>query len=108
LAYFDALVKTCFEPPIAEAPSVNAHLVFFVAGLAAGKCALDDERGELLAIDFREDHVEIGKAAVRDPHFLTVENVVRAFFVQFGASERILRVRSCLWFRKAIRADQFG
>src|ERR1700735_5281802 len=91
---------TILEKDWRRRAAVNAHLVFFVAGLPAGKRALDDERGELLAIDFREDHVEIGKAAVRDPHLLTVENVVRAFFVQFGASERILSVRSCLWFQK--------
>ena len=52
--------------------AVQAHLVLFFAALHA-ECALDEERREMLAVDFREDHEQIGKAAVGDPHLLAVE-----------------------------------
>ena len=54
--------------------AVQAHLVLFLAGADAGKRALDDERGELLAVDLREDDEQVGEAAVGDPHLLAVEH----------------------------------
>ena len=56
--------------------ALDAHLLFFGAGADAGKAALDQKRRELLAVDFREDGEEIGRAAVGDPHLLAVEDVV--------------------------------
>ena len=44
--------------------AVQAHLVLFLAGADAGKRALDDERGELLAVDLGEDDEQVGEAAV--------------------------------------------
>ena len=43
--------------------------------LTPGKAALDDEGGELLAVDLREDDEDVGESAVRDPHLLAVERV---------------------------------
>src|SRR5208282_3929799 len=50
--------------------AMDAHLVLFIAGLAAGEILFNDESGELLAIHFRKDDEEVGKAAVGDPHLL--------------------------------------
>ena len=87
---------------------MNAHLVLFVAGLEAGESALDDKRREFFAIHFGKNNVDIGETAVSDPHFLAVEDVMRAFFVQFGARQGVLRVRSGLRLGKAVRADPFA
>jgi len=59
--------------------SVDAHLALFGAGLDAVEGALDEEGGELLPVDLGEDGVDVGPAAVRDPHLLAVEDVV--FFI---------------------------
>ena len=56
----------------------DAHLLFFGAGFDAGPRALHQERREFLAADLCEDRVEVRKAAVGDPHFLAVEDVVLA------------------------------
>ena len=56
--------------------------MFFRAGLTAF-LPLDNERGEFIAIDFREHHINVGEATVGDEHFLAVENVVRAVGAQF-------------------------
>ncbi len=40
--------------------------------------ALDDEGGELLAVDLREDGEEIGEPAVGDPRLLAVQHVMAA------------------------------
>ena len=85
--------------------AVNAHLVLFVPGLEARERALDDERREFLAVNLRKHDVHVGKSAVRNPHLLPVQNVVGSFSVQFRARQRILRVRSCLRFGKAVRTD---
>jgi len=84
---------------------VNAHLVLFVPGLEAGKTPLHDERREFLAVNLRKHNVNVGKSAVGNPHLLSVQNVVGSFGVQFRARQRILRVRSCLRFGKAVRAN---
>ena len=57
--------------------SVEAELVL-VAAADHAHAALDEERGELLAVDLREDGEQIGEAAVGDPHLLAVEQVVPA------------------------------
>src|SRR6266852_4716369 len=67
--------------------AMNAHFVLFIAGLAAGESALHNEGGEFLSIDLGEDHVEVGKATVGDPHFLAVQDVVGALLVQLGACQ---------------------
>ena len=54
--------------------AVQAHLVFLIARADAGERALDDEGGEVFSIHFREDDVDVGEAAVGDPHLLAVEN----------------------------------
>ena len=54
--------------------AVQAHLVLFLAARHAGERALDDERGEVLAVDLREDDEDVGEAAVGDPHLLAVED----------------------------------
>ena len=56
--------------------SANAELVLFLADRKARRVALDQEGGELLAIDLGEDGEQVGEAAVGDPHLLAVEHVV--------------------------------
>ena len=58
------------------------HLVLFGAVAHAGIVALDDEAGELLAVDFGEDDVDVGERAVGDPHLLAVQNPVRPFGIE--------------------------
>ncbi len=50
--------------------AVQAHLVLFVAGADSLEPALDDEGGEVLAVDLRKDDEDVGEAAVGDPHLL--------------------------------------
>src|SRR6476469_6350312 len=56
-----------------RARSFDAHLVFFRAGLAA-VLSLNDEGGELVAVDFGKDDIDVREAAVRDEHLLAVEH----------------------------------
>ena len=51
---------------------------FSSAPLDDAHAALDDERGELLAVDLGEDGEDVGEAAVGDPRLLAVEDVVLA------------------------------
>ena len=53
---------------------MQAHLVLFLAARHAAERALDDERGELLAVDLGEDDEQVGEAAVGDPHLLAVQH----------------------------------
>src|SRR6266700_2458210 len=69
-------------------------------GLNPGKV-----RSTMNAVNFCKHDVDIREAAVGDPHFLAVQDVVRALFVQFGARQRVLRIRACLRLGKAVRAD---
>ena len=61
--------------------------IFFSSapGVDAGKRALDQKRRELLAADLGEDRVEVGAAAVGDPHLLAVQDVVRSIRAEIGA-----------------------
>src|SRR5205085_77736 len=54
--------------------------------------ALDDEGREPLAADFGEDREHVREAAVRDPHLLAVEYVVRAVGAGRGTRARGERV----------------
>ena len=58
--------------------------------------------------DFREDGEEIGLAAVRDPHLLAVEDVVRAVGREVGAGFGGEGIRAGLRFAEAVGADDFG
>ena len=48
--------------------------MLFLAGADAREAALDDEGGELLAVDLGEDDEDVGEAAVGDPHLLAVQD----------------------------------
>ena len=85
--------------------TVNPHLVLFVTGLESRKRPLHDERRELLAVDLREHDVHVRETAVGDPHLLPIQDEVRALLVEFRARQRILRVRTGLRLREAIRPD---
>ena len=50
--------------------AMEAELVFFLAARHARPLALDDEGGEVLAIDLGKDDEDVGEAAVGDPHLL--------------------------------------
>src|SRR5215471_18083413 len=86
---------------------MEAHLVLFVSARHAGKRPLDDERTEMFPVDLGEDDVEVGEAAIGDPHLLAVQDeaaVGRARRSSTG-SERV-RARSRL--AQTIRADQLA
>src|SRR5262245_17197694 len=56
------------------ARTLYAHLVFFRTR-GQSRLPFDDERAELVAIDFGEDDEDVGETTVGDPHLLAVENV---------------------------------
>ena len=85
--------------------AVQAHLVFFLAAGDAAERALDDERGELLAVHFREDDEHVGEAAVGDPHLLAVQHEA-AVGLPCGARLRAQRVRAGTGFAQRVGADQ--
>ena len=87
--------------------ALDAHLFFFGAGRDAGKFTLDQECGELLAADFGEDRKQIGRAAVGDPHFLAVEDVVFAIRTEVGAGAGGQRVGTGVRLGEAVSAQHF-
>ena len=70
--------------------------------------ALDEERGELLAVDLGEDGEQIGEAAVRDPHLLAVEQIVPAVVAEHGGGLRGERVRPRLRLGERVGADHLA
>ncbi len=88
--------------------AVQTHLFFFGAGREAGVAALDDEAGEFFAVDFGEDDVDVGKAAVGDPHLLAVEHPVLAIGREHGARAGSLRVGAGLRLGEAIGGQPFA
>src|ERR1019366_125543 len=58
--------------------STDAELVFLRADRETRRITLDQEGGELLAIHLAEYREQVGEAAVGDPHFFAVEDVVPA------------------------------
>ena len=71
-----------------RARSPNAHLVFFRAILAPF-LAFNDERGELVAVNFREHDEDVRETAVGDEHLFAVEKVMRAIIAEFRSCFRI-------------------
>ena len=58
--------------------AADAHLVLFGPDGEAGRVALDDEAGELLAVDLGEDDEHVGEAGVGDELLRAVEDPVLA------------------------------
>jgi len=85
--------------------TVQAELVLFLAVAHPGKRALDDERGELLAVDFGKDDEQIGETAVGDPHLLAGQPP-RSVGLPHGLCARAERVRSRSRLAEAVGADQ--
>ena len=85
----------------------DPHLLFFGAGLDAGEPALHQKSRELFASYFGEDRKEVGLAAVGDPHFLAVQNVMRPIGRKIGSGFDGQRVRPGLRLAQTIRADHF-
>ena len=78
---------------------MDAHLVFFISGLESWKGAFDDEGGEFFTVYLRKHKVNVGEAAIGDPHLLSVEDIVRSLGVEFRPCQRVLRVRPRLRLR---------
>ena len=72
--------------------AADAHLLFFGADGEAGEVLLDQEGGELLAVDLGEDGEQVGEVGVGDPHLLAVQDVVLAVGRQHGAGAAVHRV----------------
>src|SRR5205823_6260690 len=70
--------------------------------------ALDEERGELLAVNLRENREEIGELPVGDPHLLPVQRVMTAVGAQRGGRPRGERVRSRLRLGERVGANQLA
>ena len=87
--------------------AVKAHLVFFLTTRDAGESTLDQEGRELLAVDLREDHEEIGEAAVRDPHLLAADRpgTVRQ---SGGLRARTERIGARSGFAETVGADDLS
>ena len=82
--------------------AVNAQLVLFRADSEAGGVALDKEGGELFSPShLGEDGVEVGDAAVGDPHLLAVEHVVGAVGRKRGAGTDVHGVGAGAGFESA-------
>ena len=88
--------------------AADAHLLFFRADGEAREIFLDQERGELLAIDFGEDGEQVGEVGVGDPHLFAVQDVVLAVGRKHGAGAAVHRVGAAGAFRKRVGADHFG
>src|SRR5947209_18976218 len=56
--------------------TLDAHLVLFRA-IGESFLTLDDEARELVAVNLGEDDEHVRETAVRDPHLLALEDVVR-------------------------------
>src|SRR5256885_10118277 len=65
---YTTLSRSVLEDQRRRRAAADAELVLLAAHGEAGRAALDDQRRELVAIDFQEHHVHVGKAAVGDPH----------------------------------------
>src|SRR5712671_2860003 len=94
LAYFEEVISTCFEPPTQEAPSVKRP-AFKMLKATMWPRPISCSRFSLGTLQFSR---KIG----------AVEDVVRAFFIQLRAGQRILRVGAGLRFGKAVGADPFA
>ncbi len=88
--------------------ALDAHLFFFRAGGESRRAALDDKAGEFLAIHFREHDEHVREPAVRDPHFLPVQNPVFSVGRQHGARARGERIRTGLRLGQAIAGKFFA
>ncbi len=85
----------------------DAHLLFFVAGTDARIRALHQKGRELLAADFCKHREQIGCAAVGDPHFLSIEDVVFSIGAQIGARFCGESIRSRVGFGQRVSGDEF-
>ena len=88
--------------------AVQPHLVLFLADRDAGEGALDDERGERLAVDLGEDDEQVGEAAVGDPHLLAVEREAAVGAAASRACLRAERVRARSRLAEAVGADHLA
>jgi len=77
-------------------------MFFGIHGNATESPFYDKSRVILVVIDLREHDKHVGKTSVSDPHFLTVDEVVRTFNVQFRARPSRVRIRSSIGFGQAI------
>src|SRR5207237_10750836 len=80
----------------------DPELVLLASLGEPGRAALDDHRGELLAVDLEKDDVHVGEAAVRDPHLAAVDEVGAAVRRKAGDRLRAQRVGTAASLRKRI------
>ena len=83
--------------------AAQPQLVLFAAGGEAHRSALDDQGGELVSVHLEEDHVDVGEAAVGDPHLPAVDDVVPAVLAQARDGLRAQRVRTAPRLGKRVR-----
>ena len=86
---------------------VQPHLVLFLADRHAGEAALDDERGERLAVDLGEDDEDVGEAGVGDPHLLAGQREA-AVGEPGGAGPRAERIRARPRLAETVGADHLA
>jgi len=81
--------------------------IFFSSapGCTPGNLRFHQKRGELLAANFGEDRVQIGLAAIGDPHLLAVEDVALAIGRKIRAGLGGQRIGSGLRLAQTIGAD---
>ncbi len=88
--------------------SADAHLVFFTTDRESRESFLDQESGELFAVDFGKDSEQIGEAGVGDPHLFAVQGVVFAVLRELGAGAAVHRVRAGRGLRQCICPDNLA
>ena len=71
--------------------------------------AVDNKSGKVfVVINFGEDDHYIGEAAVRNPHFLTIDEVVLSIFGEFGCGFSVVGIRSGARLGKAITSFELS
>src|SRR5207253_6445071 len=79
------------------------ELVLLAAGGEPGRAALDDEGGELVPVYLEEHHVDIGEAAVGDPHLSAVDQVMRSVFREASHRLRTEGIRAAAGLAQRVR-----
>ena len=87
--------------------AVQPELVLFLTRTHAGEGPLDEERRELLAVDFRKDDEQIGESPVGDPHLFATEDEAAVRLAR-GASLGAKCIGSGAGLAQGIGADGFA
>ena len=100
--------RSVFEKYRHGRATADAHFLFFRAHRETGGAALHDEARKLFPINLCEDDIDIGEAAIRNPHLLAVQNPVLSIRRKHRAGARGERIRTGLRLGEAIAGEQLA